>query len=116
MRRILCIALSFMSFYAVCQPTTSVTPIVNNGVLDLRNWDFKEKIALNGHWFFYKNQFVSLADTLSAAKSTSRFPEIWDPATQYGSYHLLVLLPSETRSLAFELPQLYCSYELWVNG
>ena len=113
MRRILFVALYFVSFSAVCQPSKLTPPVAENGVLDLRTWDFKEKIALTGHWILYKNQFT---DTTSSTKSTSRFPEVWDPSIQYGSYHLRVLLPSEARNLAFEIPQLYCSYQLWVNG
>lgn len=113
MRRIFVIALCLMSFLAVCQ---TKTPVAENGVLDLSHWDFKEKIALTGHWFFYKNQFISPDDTVKGIKNISRFPQVWDPAVQYGSYHLQIILPAEATNLAFELPQLYCSYDLWVNG
>ncbi len=117
MRKVLFVVLYFVSFCGVAQPVSSGKPEANNGVLDVRTWNFREKkIALNGYWNFYKNEFVSGSDSTHTLASISRFPEVWDPSTQHGTYQLRVVVPSDTGKLAFEFPQIYCSYELWVNG
>ncbi|MFS1511043.1 ATP-binding protein [Chengkuizengella sp. SCS-71B] len=40
------------------------TPIAKNGVLDVSNWDFKEKgkVPLDGEWEFYPDQLLEPAD------------------------------------------------------
>jgi hypothetical protein len=93
------------------------TPQAERGVLDARSWDFKKgKIALTGHWEFHEHELINLDDSVKKPGYISQFPEIWNQSIQYGSYQLVVRLPADTGKFAFELPQLYCSYELWVNG
>jgi hypothetical protein len=109
--------LSFLILISLNLYAQEVLPSAERGVLDARNWNFNEKkIALNGYWSFYENELISFSDSLKKTGSISHFPEVWDQTTQYATYELLVLLPANVDSLALEMPQLYCSYELWVNG
>lgn len=91
-------------------------PKAKNGVLDARAWDFtQQKLALDGVWSFYKSELIQVSDSIKKSPAQSNFPEIWGEDIQYGTYQLLVLLPPDTGRLAFEIPQMYCSYELWMN-
>src|SRR5688500_11913882 len=117
MRKMFFIAFCCTSFCATSQTMNPGMPEAENGVLDARTWNFtQQKIALNGYWNFYQNEFVSRADSTQGPARVSLFPEVWDPSIQYGSYQLVVALPVDTGRMAIELPQIYCSYELWVNG
>ena len=114
MRILISAALFLVSFHVLSQ---SNPPQAEKGTLDARAWDFtKQKIALNGNWRFYKNQFVLSTDTTNNPADISPFPEVWDQSVQYGTYHLVVVLPADTGKYAIQLPQIYSSYELWVNG
>lgn len=95
------------------------TPDVNGGVLDLRQWNFADhKIAMAGDWNFYENKLLSRA--LEPSGKQIYFPEVLSKTgyehVQYGTYAVTVLLPSNAGKLAFEIPQLYSSYMLFVNG
>lgn len=97
----------------------SANPRVEDGVIDLRSWNFAaHKIALAGNWNFHENALIT-APQPDASQSV-RFPEVLSKTgfemVQYGTYTTVVLLPQRTTSLAFEIPQLYSSYKLFVNG
>lgn len=114
MKSVRIIFLLLISIYAFAQEPP---PEAEGGLLDARGWNFNEnKIALNGYWTFFENELIHISDSAKRQGSVSHFPGIWNQSTQYATYKLLVLLPSDTGRLAFELPQLYCSYELWVNN
>nr|HNH60185.1 hypothetical protein [Cyclobacteriaceae bacterium] len=86
-------------------------PRVENGVIDLRKWDFAtQKAALAGDWNFYENEL--LVDPKNPGKQI-HFPEVLSKAgfemVQYGTYTARVLVPGNLSSLAFEIPQLYSS-------
>lgn len=92
-------------------------PSAERGVLDARTWNFNEqRIPLNGNWFFYKNELINVSDSVNGSGNVSLFPETWDPTVQYATYLLKVIMPSDTVRYALEMPQLYCSYVIWVNG
>lgn len=108
---------SLFSVYASAKP--SDVPAVEQGVLDLRQWNFAEgKIALAGDWIFYKNELLSEPANVSGA--FTYFPEVLSKTghvgVQFGTYSVRVLLPARTDKLAFDIPQLYSSYKLFVNG
>jgi hypothetical protein len=95
------------------------TPTIDHGVLDLRKWNFAEhKIALAGQWSFYENELLS--EPLKPSGKLSYFPEVLSKTgydgVQFGTYSITLLLPSNAGRLAFEIPQLYSSYNLFVNG
>ncbi len=94
-------------------------PKFDHGVLDLRQWNFAEhKIALAGHWNFYENELLTVP--LKPSGKLTYFPEVLSKTghegVQAGTYSLTVLLPANAGKLAFDIPQLYSSYKLFVNG
>jgi hypothetical protein len=93
-----------------------------SGVLDARHWNFEKRLPLSGYWVFHEGKLMlpGQADTLQGI--TQFFPAIWNEGdgdkqrTEYGTYVLRVLLPDSVQKLGLEIPQLYNSYILWVNG
>lgn len=94
------------------------TPAIDHGVLDLKQWNFAErKVALTGQWNFYENELL----TTSGKEATQvYFPEVFsksgNESTQTATYSATILLPANAGKLAFDIPQLYSSYKLFVNG
>lgn len=106
-----------LSTSASAQPAD--TPKIDQGVLDLRNWSFEtHKIALAGNWLFFENELLTTPVNTSA--TVTYFPEVLSktghPGVQFGTYSAILILPSTHNKLAFEIPQLYCSYKLFANG
>lgn len=94
-------------------------PKIENGLFDLRQWNFAErKIALAGEWNFYKNEL--LTEPVRVSGTLTYFPEVLSKTghagVQFGTYCVTVLLPTRTDKLAFDIPQVYSSYKLFVNG
>lgn len=112
--------LLFCLYSTVCLATQSNNiPVVKEGILDLRQWNFAEhKVALTGHWNFYEQKLLN--NPLSSGELIYFFPEVLSKSgqesLQYGTYSITILLPSTPGSLAFDIPQLYSSYKLFVNG
>lgn len=109
---LLCIIPGFLT----AQPNRS--PRVENGVIDLRGWNFKaQKVPLAGTWNFYENELI--VNPQKSGKPIT-FPEVLSKAgfemVQYGTYSARVVLPANAGALAFDIPQLYSSYKLFVNG
>jgi hypothetical protein len=114
MKSIKLLLLLFLSCYSLFAQDR---PAAERGVLDARSWNFNERmIPLNGYWNFYENKLINFSDSAHESGSVSNFPAVWKPSVQYATYHLLVLMPADTGKYGLELPQLYCSYKLWVNG
>lgn len=103
--------LLLINFYLCAQKV----PFAEQGVLDLRTWNFNEqKVALTGYWNYFENELVS--DTVQKTGSLSQFPQLWDEGVQYATYQLTILLPPNSQNLSLEIPQLFSSYVLFVNG
>lgn len=92
---------------------------IKQGIIDLRSWNFSEhKVALAGEWNFYEQQLLS--GSLKPSGKFINFPEVLSKAghgrMQLGTYSIKVLLPANSENLAFEIPQLYSSYKLFVDN
>ena len=104
-------------------------PIIKNGVLDLRNWDFSENKAINlvGEWEFYWQEYLN-SDELnspSQKKVYRQFPKLWQndtvngqiiSPTGYATHRLKVILNSITPELSISVPEMYNSYLLFINN
>lgn len=96
------------------------------GVIDLRNENsFSNAIALNGQWSFYWNKLIIAEDLNSSNKIYRDYPNLWRnisidgqrlPSNGYASYFLKILVPKNRPRLALEVPDVYSSYSLFVNG
>jgi len=108
-----------------CIAQSSFPIIARKGVLDLRGQDLYAKpISLNGEWLFSWNQLLFPGDSVPKTQVTN-FPSLWKdnsidgkklPAQGYATYALTILLPKKRPRLALELPDVYSSYALYVNG
>jgi len=102
-------------------------PRVKAGVLDLREQNlFKGPAVLDGEWGFYWSKLIS-PDSLAAAGTPNYFPfpSLWKdlhlngqslPSQGYATYTLTVLLPKNRPRIGLEVPDVYCSYKLYING
>ena len=121
----ICACLLFFSTMQarVSASDTPAAPIA--GLLDLRQWDFKQPglVPLSGEWEFYPNQL--LADPTSAATAqVVSVPHVWNGDIRgqghagfgIGSYRLEVLLPPHTPSLGVSFRTVSSAYQLYANG
>jgi len=109
-----------------CTFNTATFPAAENGIIDLRNQSFSDQIPLNGQWMFYWHQLVNPNDPANNKTGIRvNFPFKWNgfvlngkelPAFGYATYKLTVLLPKTGPSLRIGMPDVYCSYKLFING
>ncbi len=104
---------------------TSPAPEAKSGVLDLRNTDLTNgKVLLNGEWEFYFGQLLNPGEN-PPIKTYTEFPTLWNnttvngknlPAFGYATYKLDVLLPKHGPKLVLQIPEVYSSFRMYVNG
>ena len=110
-----------------CLANGQKEPVAQSGVIDLRNRDlFAASVALNGEWGFFWKQIISPEDLPAAGQPVyAPFPSLWKnltlhgqplPSQGYATYTLRVLLPVKRPRIGLEVPDVYCSYKLFVNG
>lgn len=101
------------------------SPIAKNGVLDLREQSFSEKIELKGQWNFYWRQLSSGKNQATVKPRLINFPSVWNnyvingkelPAFGYATYELTVLLPKTVPPLSIAMPDSYSAYRFYING
>lgn len=96
-------------------------PLAVKGVIDLRNINLNQKnVALDGEWQFYWHRLLEPSQTDTAAYDYTYFPRLWNkqnlPAKSYATYKVTVLLPANRGELAMFIPDVYTSYNLYING
>src|SRR5579872_1368362 len=118
---LLLIGISSTSCMAGGQPG----PVAQKGVLDLRKLDLSDgPVALDGEWGFFWRQLLG-PDQLPAAGTPAYlpFPSLWKdlrlngkPLTSqgYATYTLTILLPKKRPRIGMEVPDVYCTYKLFV--
>ena len=78
-------------------------PVAKNGILDLRNWDFKQDgpISIGGEWHFFWKQLLS-KDEEGVEPMLAKVPSHWTAYRKngkpldvfgYGTYQLKLILP-----------------------
>lgn len=111
-----------------CSPyTSSHHPVVERGVLDLRDWNLEQKgtVTLNGDWQFYWKQLRDTPDPVPTHFFTA--PYAWNgyewngqklPGEGYATFIATIQLnPAEKdKLLAFYVPDAYTAYRLLLNG
>jgi signal transduction histidine kinase/CheY-like chemotaxis protein len=101
-------------------------PHAEKGLLDLRKESlFDKHLTLNGQWGFYWYQILSPDSLPAAVPAYAPFPVAWKDLRMngqtlssrgYATYTLTILLPHTRPRIGLELPDVYCSYKLYVNG
>jgi hypothetical protein len=96
--------------------------LVKNGVIDLRTADLTStRIPLTGQWLYFENQLLQPGNIPSRGVFAD-FPGAWNDVrpdrsgSGFATYSVTILPPPAIRNLALELPQVYSSYSLWLNG
>lgn len=118
-------------FFTICFLTTSCSskttppPVAKTGVIDLRSTDLTNaKVLLNGEWEFYFGHLLKPGEN-TPPKTYTDFPTLWNntivngknlPAFGYATYKLAVLLPKSRPKLILQVPEVYSSFRLYVNG
>lgn len=118
-RKGLPLAILLLCTTILCAQSTNDAPLVTQGTIDLRNWNFAEnKISLAGTWRFYPNQLLEKpnGNTSTFVKFPDTFANMSDVPIQTATFTTIVLLPSTKDTLAIAVPTTYCSYTLFVNG
>ena len=102
------------------------TPVAKRGILDLRKVNlFARPMSISGEWGFYWDHLLPPDSLSSATPAYVPFPLLWNdvtvngtkiPSQGYATYTLTILLPSKRPRLGLEVPDTYCSFELFVNG
>ncbi|WP_162805818.1 ATP-binding protein [Sporosarcina sp. PTS2304] len=108
---------------------TGENPIIERGVLDLREWDFSDKnvISLNGEWGFFPYEHITTASLASDGvaeryiHTPGDWSEVLNPENQspygYGSYHLRILVtPDQDQTYGIQVPSVRSSSALYING
>lgn len=114
----------FLGKFFLTSTSVIAQPTVKKGIIDLRtiNFEDSEPISLVGEWEFYWEQLLTPTDISSISqKMYTNFPEIWSHKTVgssfgYATYALTILLPDNYPALALSIPDLYTSYNLYINN
>lgn len=115
-----------LGFLIACQnPSTSNNYIVQEGKLDLRNWNpnVQGSVSLNGDWLFH--QGIALApDTVF--KQPIQVPGSWNatmenphshPGLGTGTYQLTIALPNSiSEPLALRFRDTSTAFKIFLNG
>lgn len=122
----ICLLLCGVLLAAVsCTGGRAPTQEAADGVLDLRDWDWKDSgpVALKGRWEFHWKQFITPASQPS--RLFVAVPGAWNnvpvengkaEGRGYASYRLRVLLKPEHPGLALRVVHFDSSYRLYLNG
>lgn len=96
------------------------------GLFDYRSSNSSDQaVRLAGEWRMYWNQLLTPAELPANGGVLVDFPKKWTstlingkplPATGYATYEALVLLPPGSKGLGINMPDVYTSYRLYVNG
>ncbi|MFY0625855.1 MAG: response regulator [Reichenbachiella sp.] len=122
--------LSALFFLSIKSFGAKEVPLVEKGVLDLRDWEFSNdgSVAIKGEWEFYwdellfpfefeldKNRKVSYRFFPSLWKNDSVNNEVISPQG-FATHRARVVLNSITPELAVSVPHFYSAYILFING
>ena len=100
-------------------------PIVQGGVIDLRNWNFdtKGKVLLNGNYGFFWNEFP---ENWKEPSEYIPVPASWAnkkamqgkayPTNGYATYAVRLLLPKNAPSLSINFGNEFPSLNVFANG
>ncbi|RYY21278.1 MAG: ATPase, partial [Chitinophagaceae bacterium] len=95
-----------------------------NGVIDLRNEKFdRGSFSLRGEWRFYPDLLLEPLQVAGEKGKLVRFPGLWtkesgpkDPKNGVATYSLTILLSPHHPRLALEIPESFCSLNLYANN
>lgn len=113
-------------FFGIIISSNGYSNEIKNGILDIRNLDFASSIRLDGEWEFYYKKLLSPSDLIKKNnRDYQEFPALWQnieingkpcESIGYATYRLQIIRDAQTPELALFFPDMYSSYEVWING
>lgn len=104
-------------------PLAKVT--ARKGILDLRSVNLNEQsIPLTGEFKFYWRRLLQPGESANTPPDYVAYPSLWNkiqlhgqtlPVEGYATYSLTIFLPENRPRLALLMPDVYCSYRLFIN-
>ncbi len=106
-------------------------PLAERGVLDLRNWDFKEygTVQLEGEWEFYWEQLLEPNDFEKRYTNLKPhyfiFPNFWNgleidgktlKGEGYATFRLTIKVDPGTELYAIKALEMAHAYKMWLNS
>lgn len=108
---------------------TGEQPIIENGELDLREWEFSDghTISLDGEWAFYPYENITSESTKKEGRKNRyiNVPGDWSETLNpddgspygYGSYRLRILVDTDqNQTYGLQVPSVRSSSALYING
>ncbi len=121
-------AISGSIFFYVMQTHQNINKEAVDGILDIRNWNFKKDgiVSLKGDWNFIWKEFTPVDQIVNRSdKKIIKVPSAWNwkqkdgsvyPVDGYATYSLDLLCdPTRYDVLAAKLPHMATAYELYIN-
>lgn len=113
-----------------CSFISNYSPVAYKGMLDLREWDFKQypSVTLDGQWEFYWQKYLitdSIFDIREEDKMYIQVPGSWNGynvdkkklnGIGYATYRLVILLNRDHPNLSLKLQSFGSAYELFIDG
>jgi hypothetical protein len=98
--------------------TSFAQPTIEKGTIDLSKWDFQHQgtVRLDGQWGFYWQELLVPSQGSFKPTKFQQFPALWDEGQGFATYTADVIISHDITTLSMDLPDLYTSYQLWVNG
>jgi signal transduction histidine kinase len=94
--------------------------------IDLRNSNLTmQSASLEGKWTLYWHKLLTPSDLPAEGGVLVDFPQKWTttkidgaflPAMGYATYACTVVLPQKSQGLGLNMPDVYSSYRLYING
>jgi hypothetical protein len=102
---------------------SGITASAQHVLQDVREVDLAStRVPLGERWYFFESQLLTPLEASLSTGKLEDLPKTWNESSEnrsgigYGTYQLRLLLPSEAKNLAVEIPQIYSSYALWINN
>lgn len=131
-RYLVCIFLILILSSCHFQSSKKPPPKVEQGVLDLRNWDFETDgpVSLTGDWEFYWKRLLKSEDffepsNLPERTGYLRLPGLWNdfkiegeklPAKGYATFRVIALIDEPAKDLSVKIRDVYSAFTLFVNN
>lgn len=134
MKKIFITTLIFFTFLILsCNSILDIEeyPVIEKGVLDLRNWDLDtgDPIKLEGEWEFYWNKFLLRKDftnqSVRIAPYYGTVPGTWNNykidggklnSDGFATYRLKILLSENTEEIVLKFLSIQTAHKIFLNG